>query len=82
MFVTMLSNFVPLSLYVSVEIVTLMMMFYIGWDLQMYHEDTDTPAIARSTIVTDLGLVDYIFSDKVSLEVNSPTSCLLYLFLT
>jgi magnesium-transporting ATPase (P-type) len=66
MFVTMLSNFVPLSLYVSVEIVTLMMMFYIGWDLHMYHKDSDTPATARSTIVTDLGLVEYIFSDKVS----------------
>ncbi|KAL3797547.1 hypothetical protein HJC23_009911 [Cyclotella cryptica] len=64
MFVTMLSNFVPLSLYVSVEMVTLMMMLYIGWDLHMYHKESDTPAIARSTIVTDLGLVEYIFSDK------------------
>jgi magnesium-transporting ATPase (P-type) len=67
MFITMLSNFVPLSLYVSVEMVTLMMMLYIGWDIQMYHKDSDTPATARSTIVTDLGLVEYIFSDKVSL---------------
>lgn len=66
MFVTMLSNFVPLSLYVSVEMVTLMMMLYVGWDLHMYHKESDTPATARSTIVTDLGLVEYIFSDKVS----------------
>lgn len=64
MFITMLSNFVPLSLYVSVEIITIMMMLYVGWDLNMYHEETDTPASARSTIVTDLGLVEYIFSDK------------------
>lgn len=64
MFVTMLSNFVPLSLYVTVELVTIMMMLYIGWDLNMYHAETDTPASARSTIVTDLGLVEYIFSDK------------------
>ncbi len=64
LFVTMLSNFVPLSLYVSVEIITVMMMLYVSWDLQMYHKDSDTPASARSTIVTDLGLVDYIFSDK------------------
>lgn len=64
MFVTMLSNFVPLSLYVTVEMVTIMMMLYIGWDLNMYHAETDTPASARSTIVTDLGLVEYIFSDK------------------
>ena len=64
MFITLLSNFIPLSLYVSVEIITVMMMFYISWDVYMYHEDTDTPAVARSTIVTDLGLVEYIFSDK------------------
>jgi len=30
----------------------------------MYHEESDTPALARSTIVTDLGRIDYIFSDK------------------
>lgn len=64
MFVTMLSNFIPLSLYVSVELITFMMMFYVGWDKHMYHEESDTPAAARSTIVTDLGLVEYIFSDK------------------
>mmetsp|Transcript_23007 Transcript_23007/g.49788 ORF Transcript_23007/g.49788 Transcript_23007/m.49788 type:complete len:1706 (-) Transcript_23007:99-5216(-) len=64
MFVTLLSNFIPLSLYVSVEIITVMMMLYISWDLNMYHEESDTPAAARSTIVTDLGLVEYIFSDK------------------
>jgi magnesium-transporting ATPase (P-type) len=64
MFITMLSNFVPLSLYVSVEIITLMMMLYVGKDLHMYHEESDTPAAARSSIVTDLGLVEYIFSDK------------------
>ena len=64
MFITMLSNFVPLSLYVSVEIITVMMMFYVGWDLNMYHAESDTPASAKSTIVTDLGLVQYIFSDK------------------
>ncbi|KAL9181105.1 hypothetical protein ACHAXT_009910 [Thalassiosira profunda] len=64
MFITMLSNFVPLSLYVSVEIITVMMMLYVGWDLEMYHDESNTPAAARSTIVTDLGLVEYIFSDK------------------
>ncbi len=64
MFITMLSNFVPLSLYVSVEIITLMMMLYVGKDIHMYHEESDTPAAARSSIVTDLGLVEYIFSDK------------------
>jgi magnesium-transporting ATPase (P-type) len=64
MFITLLSNFVPLSLYVSVEMITIMMMMYVGWDRRMYHKESDTPAVARSSIVTDLGLVNYIFSDK------------------
>ncbi len=63
-FITLLNNFVPLSLYVTVEVITLFMMFLIGWDKDMYHEETNTPAAARSTIVTDLGQVKYVFSDK------------------
>jgi magnesium-transporting ATPase (P-type) len=63
-YITLLNNFVPLSLYVTVEMITLFMMFLIGWDRRMYHEETDTPAVARSTIVTDLGQVKYVFSDK------------------
>ena len=63
-FVTLLNNFVPLSLYVTVEMITLFMMLLIGWDKDMYHKETDTPAAARSTTVTDLGQVKYVFSDK------------------
>lgn len=63
-FITLLNNFVPLSLYVTVEVITLFMMLLIGWDKDMYHKETDTPAAARSTIVTDLGQVKYVFSDK------------------
>jgi magnesium-transporting ATPase (P-type) len=33
-------------------------------DMDMYHEGTDTRAVARSTNVTDLGQVQYVFSDK------------------
>lgn len=63
-FITLLNNFVPLSLYVTVEVTTLFMMCLIGWDNRMYHKETDTPAMARSTNVTDLGQVKYVFSDK------------------
>jgi magnesium-transporting ATPase (P-type) len=63
-YITLLNNFVPLSLYVTVEMITLFMMLLIGWDKEMYHKETDTPAVARSTIVSDLGQVKYIFSDK------------------
>jgi len=63
-FLTLLNNFVPLSLYVTVEIASMVMMFLISWDKNMYHKETDTCAQARSTIVTDLGQVKYVFSDK------------------
>lgn len=59
-----MSNFVPLSLYVTVEIVTVAMRVLINLDLNMYDAYTDTRTLARSTTVTDLGQVEYIFSDK------------------
>lgn len=31
----------------------------------MYHEETDTPAVARTTTLNEeLGQIDYVFSDK------------------
>jgi magnesium-transporting ATPase (P-type) len=63
-FLTLFSNFVPLSLYVSLEVITFLLMFFISRDVNLYHPDTDTPAIARSSAVSDLGMVKYIFSDK------------------
>jgi magnesium-transporting ATPase (P-type) len=48
-YITLLNNFVPLSLYITVEMTTLFMMKLIGWDRSMYHKETDTPAKARST---------------------------------
>lgn len=43
--------------------------FYLGYlintDLDMYHSESDTPAVARtSSLVEELGQIDYIFSDK------------------
>jgi len=63
-FTTLLTNYVPLSLYITLELVTLAMMIFVDNDVNMYHKETDTPAKARSTIVTDLGQIKYIFSDK------------------
>ena len=63
-FITLNNNFVPLSLYISIEMVTGYFMWLVGTDKNMYHEETDTHAIARSTNVTDLGSIKYVFSDK------------------
>eukprot|EP00536_Pseudo-nitzschia_multiseries_P010237 jgi/Psemu1/242785/estExt_Genewise1.C_3060002 len=64
MFVTLLSNFVPLSMYVTLEMVNFFCLWLVYVDREMYDAKTDTRAIARSTNVTDLGQVQYIFSDK------------------
>lgn len=38
---------------------------FINYDIEMYHEESDTPAMARtSNLNEELGMVKYIFSDK------------------
>ncbi|KAI4876349.1 hypothetical protein NFI96_017814 [Prochilodus magdalenae] len=64
-YVIILNTVVPISLYVSVEILRLGNSFYIDWDRKMYHSKTDTPAQARTTTLNEeLGQIKYIFSDK------------------
>jgi len=62
-----LNTFVPISLYVSVEIIRLGQSMFINWDRKMYYEPNDVPAVARTTTLNEeLGQIEYIFSDKVS----------------
>ncbi|KAK9457038.1 hypothetical protein V1511DRAFT_496032 [Dipodascopsis uninucleata] len=59
------SNLVPISLFVTVEFVKYYQGFLISSDLDMYYKDTDTPTICRtSSLVEELGQIEYIFSDK------------------
>lgn len=61
----LLSQLVPISLYVSVEFIRLGQSLLIDWDGDMYSEEFNTPAVARSTALSDqLGQIDYVFSDK------------------
>ena len=63
-FIIMFNTLIPLSLYVSLEIVKLGQMWLMG-DVDMYDEASNTPFEARtSTINEELGQVSYIFSDK------------------
>ncbi|XP_056157796.1 phospholipid-transporting ATPase ID isoform X2 [Lampris incognitus] len=64
-YVIILNTVVPISLYVSVEIIRLGNSFYIDWDRKMYHAHSDTPAEARTTTLNEeLGQIKYVFSDK------------------
>ncbi len=59
------SNLIPISLFVTVEIVKYAQAFLISSDLDIYYDKTDTPANCRtSSLVEELGQVEYIFSDK------------------
>ncbi|KAH8704685.1 hypothetical protein GQ44DRAFT_507624 [Phaeosphaeriaceae sp. PMI808] len=59
------SNLVPISLFVTIEIVKYYTGTLIDSDLDIYYEPTDTPANCRtSSLVEELGQIEYIFSDK------------------
>lgn len=64
-YIIMLNTLIPLSLYVTTEIIKVMQMVFLQWDIDMYDPDSNTPAEARTaTILEELGQVSYIFSDK------------------
>ncbi|XP_053134306.1 phospholipid-transporting ATPase ID isoform X3 [Hemicordylus capensis] len=64
-YIIILNTVVPISLYVSVEVIRLGHSYFINWDKKMYCWKRCTPAEARTTTLNEeLGQVEYIFSDK------------------
>ena len=64
-YIILFNNLIPLSLLVTVEFVRLVIGKLINYDLDMYYAVNDTPATAHtSSLVEELGQIDYIFSDK------------------
>ncbi|OBT51748.1 hypothetical protein VE04_08729 [Pseudogymnoascus sp. 24MN13] len=58
-------NLVPISLYISLEIIKTLQAFFIYSDTEMYYERLDYPCTPKSwNISDDLGQIEYIFSDK------------------
>ncbi|XP_017279529.1 probable phospholipid-transporting ATPase VB [Kryptolebias marmoratus] len=68
MFFTMiilLQILIPISLYLSIELVKIGQIFFIINDVDLYDEETDSRMQCRALNITeDLGQIDYIFSDK------------------
>jgi phospholipid-translocating ATPase len=63
-YVIMFDTLIPLSLYVSLEIIKIFQLFFMS-DVEMYDPKTDTPMVANTgTILENLGQVNYVFSDK------------------
>ncbi|KAJ7444617.1 phospholipid-transporting ATPase 1 [Mycena galericulata] len=58
-------NIVPISLYISIEIVKTIQAYFISQDVDMYYEGYDTPCVPKTwNISDDLGQIEYVFSDK------------------
>ncbi|KAH9539913.1 hypothetical protein CY35_15G081200 [Sphagnum magellanicum] len=56
---------IPISLYISMEVVRLGQSYFMIRDMEMYHPASDTPFQCRAlNINEDLGQVKYLFSDK------------------
>ncbi|KAJ1931669.1 phospholipid transporting ATPase, partial [Kickxella alabastrina] len=56
---------VPISLYVTIEVVKSFQAYFINQDIDMYYAPTDRRCVPKSwNLSDDLGQVEYIFSDK------------------
>jgi phospholipid-transporting ATPase len=64
-FIILFNNLIPISLVVTMEFVKYGQSILINSDIELYHEETDTPTQCKtSNLVEELGQVEYIFSDK------------------
>ncbi|KAH7116846.1 hypothetical protein B0J11DRAFT_102465 [Dendryphion nanum] len=63
--VILFQNLVPISLYITLEIIRTAQAFFIYSDVLMYYEKIDYPCTPKSwNISDDVGQIEYIFSDK------------------
>ncbi|MCJ1397509.1 hypothetical protein MMC11_000702 [Xylographa trunciseda] len=63
--IILFQNLVPISLYITLEIIKTAQAFFIYSDTLMYYEKLDYPCTPKSwNISDDVGQIEYIFSDK------------------
>lgn len=71
-FIIMFGTMVPLSLYVSMEMIKLAQIYFLNADIEMYDERSDTPFESRtSTINEEMEQVTHVFSDKTCTLTNN-----------
>ncbi|KAI1882700.1 hypothetical protein AGOR_G00237590 [Albula goreensis] len=64
-FLVLYNFIIPISLYVTVEMQKFLGSFFISWDLDLYHEESDQNAeVNTSDLNEELGQVEYVFTDK------------------
>lgn len=58
-------SLVPVSLYITIEIIKTAQAFFVYSDIGMYYDKLDYPCTPKSwSISDDLGQIEYVFSDK------------------
>ncbi|KAF2745876.1 phospholipid-translocating P-type ATPase [Sporormia fimetaria CBS 119925] len=63
--IILFQNLVPISLYITLEIIRTAQAYFIYSDVKMYYEKIDYPCTPKSwNISDDVGQIEYIFSDK------------------
>ena len=66
---------IPIALYITMDVVNLIQVYFVNQDIDLYYEKTNTPMLCRAlNIHSDLGQVKFIFSDKTgTLTCNMQT---------
>ena len=59
------NNLIPISLYMTTDLVRALQAFIMESDESMYHKDTESACKVRSSgLCEDLGQVEFVLSDK------------------
>ena len=79
-FMILINQLIPISLYVTLELVKVMQCTLLTWDLHMFHKASGTPFLCRTTTLNEeLGQVQYVLSDKTGQPVSSSAKLLVVL---
>lgn len=63
--ILLFQDILPISIYVSLDVVKTIQARMIQWDRAMYYAPADKPAMSKtSTLNEELGQIEYVFSDK------------------